>query len=214
VEVAVSDTGIGIEADRLQQVFEMFVRGPESASHGGLGIGLTLARRLAELHGGTLHAESAGPGRGSRFVLRLPAAASQPTPHGAAADGAVRSPGGRRVLVVDDNVDAADTLAMLLGLAGHDVHVAINGGEALASAARLRPELAFLDLGLPDIGGLELAGRIRALPGLGPVRLVALTGWGREEDRARAREAGFDAHLTKPVDADAVFAQLAQLDGG
>jgi PAS domain S-box-containing protein len=213
-EIEVVDTGVGIEPERLQHVFEMFVRGPESASQGGLGIGLTLGRHLAELHGGTLHAESAGLSRGSRFVLRLPCA---DTPAGKPQDdGLATSEGGtrRRVLVVDDNVDAAETLAMLLGLAGHDVHVATSGAEGVDAAMRLRPDLAFLDLGLPDFSGLELAARIRAMPGIGRVRLVALTGWGRDQDRVQAREAGFDAHLTKPVDAAAVFEQVARLDAG
>lgn len=209
----VQDTGIGIEPTRLEQVFEMFARGPDSAAHGGLGIGLTLARHLVQLHGGSLRATSEGVGRGSRFTVRLPLAPCQADhpakPTGARGAGATP----HRVLVVDDNLDAAETLATLLRMDGHQVQVAGSGAEAIAEAARVAPELAFLDIGLPDMSGHELARRLRALQ-RGPLRLVALTGWGRDEDRARAREAGFDAHLTKPVETQAVLAQLAHLDGG
>ncbi|MFZ5655847.1 MAG: ATP-binding protein [Pseudomonadota bacterium] len=210
--IEVADTGIGIEPARLSQVFEMFVRGPDSGAQGGLGIGLTLARRLAELHGGSLHAESDGPGTGSRFVLQLPLAGAPAETSATAARSA--GTGRRRVLVVDDNVDAAETLALLLDMGGHEVRTAACGTEALDVALDLRPELAFLDIGLPDISGFELAGRLRAVPELAGIRLVALTGWGRDEDRQRACDAGFDAHLTKPVDAAAVLEQLARLDGG
>ncbi len=210
--VEVVDTGIGISPARLEQVFEMFARGPDSADQGGLGIGLTLARQLIQLHGGSLRAESAGPGTGSRFIIRLPMSPpEESTPEASSPPDATR-PRRHRVLVVDDNLDAAETLATLLRLDGHDVHTAGTAAEALAVAAANPPELAFLDIGLPDVSGHVLAVRLRALPGSATTRLVALTGWGRDEDRARAREAGFDDHLTKPVEAAAVLAQLAQLD--
>ncbi|WP_238382796.1 hybrid sensor histidine kinase/response regulator [Cognatilysobacter segetis] len=208
LRIEVSDTGIGLAPAQLDSIFGMFVRGAGAGMHGGLGIGLTLARRLVELHGGRLWAESDGPGQGSRFTVELPLADA----------GAVAAPravpsvapsAGRRVLVVDDNADAARTLAALLALGGHDVRTAFSGGEALALLERFVPEVAFLDIGLPGMSGNELARRLRADPRSAAARLVAVTGWGRDEDRDRTREAGFDAYLTKPVDPATVMALLA-----
>jgi PAS domain S-box-containing protein len=216
VVIEVSDNGIGIPADMLGRIFEMFVRGGESGTHaaGGLGIGLTLARRLVELHGGSIVADSGGPGLGSRFTVRLPrvpAVAVAADGVEAASDAAADAPQtGRacRVLVVDDNTDAADTLQTLLALAGHEVRTAASGAEALDVLGDFLPDLALLDIGLPGMSGLELARCIRAQPALAGIQLVALTGWGRDEDRERSREAGFDGHMTKPVDIDEVLALL------
>ncbi|GAB2503797.1 ATP-binding protein [Lysobacter humi (ex Lee et al. 2017)] len=207
--LAVEDTGIGIAPEQLESIFEMFVRGGGPQGPGGLGIGLTLSRRLVELHGGHLRAESAGPGQGASLVMELPlvpAMASGPAP----ADATAERPAGRaqRVLVVDDNEDAAQTLATLLGFDGHAVRCAGDGPAALAHLDGFEPDIAFLDIGLPGMSGYELAARLRARPGGAGMRLVALTGWGREEDRDRARDAGFDHHLTKPVDPQALLALL------
>ncbi|WP_133501039.1 ATP-binding protein [Cognatilysobacter terrigena] len=208
VRIEVADTGIGLAPTQLDSIFDMFARGEGSELHGGLGIGLTLARRLAELHGGRLRAESEGPGRGSRFLLDLPIAAS-PRDDVLAAVATRGRADGRRVLVVDDNADAAMTLTALLELGGHDVRSAGSGQGALALIDDFAPEVAFLDLGMPGMSGYELAGHLRADPRTASTRLVALTGWGRDEDRDRTRAAGFDAHLTKPVDPTALLALLA-----
>jgi PAS domain S-box-containing protein len=208
LRLEVADNGIGLAPAQLESIFEMFVRGVDSREYGGLGIGLTLARRLVELHGGRLWAQSEGIGRGSRFIVDLPLAAASPVALPAPVADATAS-GGRRVLVVDDNVDAARTLAALLELDGHDVRTAFSGNDALALLDDFTPELAFLDLGLPGMSGYELAGCLRADARSAGTRLVALTGWGRDEDRDRTRDAGFDAHLTKPVDPSAVLALLA-----
>lgn len=227
VLVEVADTGIGIAPDQLERVFEMFSRSRDAANHSGLGIGLTLARRLVELHDGSLTAASDGPGRGSRFLMRLPACgpatavARRGGPSPSASDagaGVVAAPpagepdAGRplRILVVDDNVDAAESLSMLLALHGHEVRTAGDAPGALALVDGFVPDIAFLDIGLPGMSGHELATRLRADPRLGAAVLVALTGWGRDEDVQRSREAGFDHHLTKPVDVDAVLALVAE----
>ncbi len=217
--VRVSDTGVGIPADMLPKVFDMFTQVGRSIdrSQGGLGIGLTLVRRLVEMHGGTAAADSPGPGAGSTFTVRLPLARAGGGPaageatDGGRADGAA---GRLRVLVVDDNVDGAESLAMLLQMTGHESVTAHTGPTALTAAAFFRPDLVFLDIGLPGLNGYEVAARLRATPG--PVRplLVALTGWGSEEDRRQSRAAGFDHHLTKPVDAAEVARLLRGLTPG
>ncbi|WP_456953894.1 ATP-binding protein [Lysobacter sp. HA35] len=207
LRIEVSDTGIGLAPTQMEHIFEMFARGEGSEEQGGLGIGLTLARRLAELHGGRLHAESEGPGRGSRFVLELPVA--QHAQRELDVIPPQLSRGGRRVLVVDDNADAALTLTAFLELDGHDVRSAGSGVAALEVVSDFVPEVAFLDIGMPGMNGYELAGHLRADPRTASTRLVALTGWGRAEDRERTREAGFDAHLTKPVDPAALIQLLA-----
>ena len=203
--IRVSDTGIGLEPEMLARVFDLFVQVDNSVarSQGGLGIGLTLARSLVEMHGGHISARSAGVGKGSEFTVRLPLARERA--------GDVQAPGvpdsrqgpavpRRRILVVDDNVDAAETLAMLLRLGGHSVEVAHDGVTALGIAQASRPEMAFLDLGMPIMDGYELARRLRADKDLAGIRLVALTGWGQDEDRRRSAEAGFDLHVVKPVE--------------
>jgi PAS domain S-box-containing protein len=199
----VRDNGRGIEPDLLERVFDMFVQGraPLKRIVGGLGIGLALARKIAELHGGALEAQSEGPGKGSVFTLRLalartqqvasPAAAErEPAPHAAA----------QRVLVVDDNADAAGTLEMLLRSLGHETRVVHDGAEALRLARDFKPDVVLLDLGMPGLDGYEVARRLRAMKGAA-LRIIAVTGWGQEADRQRSREAGFDLHLVKPVEA-------------
>jgi PAS domain S-box-containing protein len=219
VEVRVRDTGLGIAAEMLPRVFDMFAQAHPASAHlqgGGLGIGLTLVRRLVEMHGGRVEAFSAGLQRGSEFVVRLPAfAAPAVAPPPAAASTA--APTRRRVLVVDDNLDAAESLAMLLELGGHETRMAHDGEEAIAAAAAFRPDVVLLDIGLPKLSGHEAARRIRAEPWGRSLLLVALTGWGQAPDRRKSDEAGFDHHLVKPVDAerlDALFASLPARSAG
>jgi CheY-like chemotaxis protein len=189
------------------------VQDTEHRSDGGLGIGLSLVRGLVELHGGTVTAHSAGPGQGSEFIVTLPGVMTTGDPGGSTA-GSPRTepaaPQGRRILLVDDNRDAADSLALLLGLDGHDVRVAYAGQPALELAHQFQPEVAIVDLGLPDVNGYDVARLLRRDAALAHIVLIALTGWGQEEHRRRAFEAGFDHHLAKPVD----LAQLAVLIGG
>ncbi len=210
VVVTVADDGIGIPAAMLPTIFGMFAqveRGLER-SRGGLGIGLTLVKQLVELHGGSVVARSEGPGKGSEFAVRLPVAAPpSPSPSGGAPTAAAAGAGRRRYLVVDDNQDAATTLAMLLRLSGDEVHVAHDGDEALAVAAAHRPDIVLLDLGLPKRSGHDVCRALRAEPWGRELTIVALTGWGQTEDRRRSVEAGFDGHLVKPVD-HAVLMQL------
>jgi CheY-like chemotaxis protein/anti-sigma regulatory factor (Ser/Thr protein kinase) len=201
--ITVSDTGVGIPADSLKTVFDMFKQVDRHMEHaqGGLGIGLSLVRRLVEMHGGSVTAASAGAGKGSTFEVRLPLAASGAT-HTAAAnrrDGGAAAGQGLRVLVVDDNVDAALTLAMILEVSGYATRVAHDGVAALKAAIEFRPQVAFLDIGMPGMNGYETASAIRRTPGLEDIMLVALTGWGTENDRLRSSDAGFDHHLTKPA---------------
>ena len=201
--VRVTDTGVGIPADMLPRVFDLFTQVGENLdrSQGGLGIGLALVRKLAELHGGRVTAESPGPGRGSTFTVRLPVepgAAPEAAPAADPADGPRARP--RKVLVVDDNADGAASLAMVLGLAGPRTETAHSGPAALAAAARFRPDVVILDIGLPGMDGYEVARAIRADARLGRPVLVAVTGWGTDQDRQRAAAAGFDHHLVKPVD--------------
>jgi CheY-like chemotaxis protein/nitrogen-specific signal transduction histidine kinase len=216
LEIRVRDTGVGIPAEMLPRVFDMFTQVDRSLerAQGGLGIGLSLVRGLVELHGGTVEAHSAGAGRGSEFVVRLPLPAQAPAEPAPAADAA--PPGGngtgrrRRVLVVDDNADAAESLAMLLGLLGYEVRTAHDGPAALREAAAFRPDVALLDIGMPGMSGHDVARRLRQTPGLDGLLLVAMTGWGQDEDRRRSREAGFNHHLVKPVDAAALHQLLAE----
>jgi len=214
VAIRVVDSGIGIPADALAHIFTMFgqAAGTPGAGHSGLGIGLALAKKLAELHGGSLAASSAGPGQGSTFTLRLPLETGAVVPPEARPSAPMVPPAPRRVLVVDDNVDAARTLADLLTLEGHEAHVAHDGPAAVEAARRLRPDVAILDLGLPGFSGYEVARRLREEPNLPELLLVALSGWVQPGDLVRSREAGFDHHLAKPVGTatlDLIFA-LAQ----
>jgi PAS domain S-box-containing protein len=211
VAIAVRDTGVGIPADLLPHVFDLFTQADRSLERrqGGLGIGLTLVRRLVEMHGGRVEAASEGPGRGSEFAIRLPRLAlDAPVPAPAPAPDRPSGPA-RRVLVVDDQPDSTDSLALLLRLRGHEVRTASDGSSALEEFVRYRPEVVFLDLGLPGLSGYDVARRLRAMPEARDVRLVALTGYGTEADRERTRAVGFDVHLAKPVDPHAVESLLA-----
>ncbi|MGJ0505816.1 MAG: ATP-binding protein [Methylocystis sp.] len=199
--VSVSDTGVGIPKDMLPRVFDLFAQVDRSLgrAQGGLGIGLALVRNLVALHGGDVEAQSEGPGRGSRFVVRLPLA-QQAAPESASASGApATEPRARRVLVIDDNADAAVSMSMLLETMGLDTRVAGDGARGVEMFEEFGPELVFLDLGMPGMDGFETARRLRATPHGQAATIVALTGWGGEDTRARTREAGFDLHLTKPA---------------
>ena len=214
--ITVRDSGVGIAADALAGVFEMFsqIGRTVDRSQGGLGIGLSLVRRLVEMHGGSVAASSAGTNAGSLFTVRLPLAAEAEQARavpGEPAPALDNAAGGLKVLVVDDNVDAAVTLSMILEISGYTARVAHDGYEALAVAQVFGPRVAFLDIGMPGMSGYETARAIRATPGLEDIVLVALTGWGAESDRQRSNEAGFDHHLTKPVQLDVVEALLAGL---
>jgi PAS domain S-box-containing protein len=212
----VKDTGMGLAADMLSRIFEPFVQSDRVLHHsqGGLGIGLTLVRSLVEMHGGTVSAHSDGLGRGSEFVVRLPALSPREKIGGAREAGEGGNPfeGAplRHILVVDDNVDAAESLAILLRMEGHDVRVAHDGAAALAAVEAERPDIVLLDIGMPVMNGYEVAQHLRQRPGLEPLLLVAMTGWGQEEDRRRSQEAGFDHHLVKPVEPDALHKLLAE----
>lgn len=213
VLLRVTDTGVGIPAEMLPQVFDMFTQVGRTLdrSQGGLGIGLTLVRRLVEMHGGTVDVESPGPGQGTTFTLCLPVAGPIEPARPIAADGAEGQPPRRlRILVVDDNIDGAESLAMLLRLSGHETLTAHTGPEALATARSFQPDLIFLDIGLPGMDGYEVATRLRTEERPRSV-LVALTGWGSEEDRRRSKKVGFDHHLTKPVDSEELDKLLGQL---
>jgi PAS domain S-box-containing protein len=205
VVIAVSDSGIGIPREMLPRVFDLFTQVDQSLerSVGGLGIGLSLVSRLVEMHGGTVTAESEGPGRGSRFTVRLPLGAEAPGQVVSSTSERAASPERRRILVVDDNVDSAVSLGQLLELSGHEVRVAHDGEQAL-SALSFRPEVVILDIGLPGMNGYDLCRAIRAATDGHPPQMIALTGWGQDEDRLRSADAGFDAHLVKPVDLDAL----------
>jgi CheY-like chemotaxis protein/two-component sensor histidine kinase len=202
ITITVSDTGIGIPAEALPQVFAMFsqVKSSQDRSEGGLGIGLALARGLVELHGGAIEARSAGLGRGSEFLVRLPHRALRTERDGARDETPAQAPVRRRVLIADDNRDAADSLAMLLRIEGHEVKVVHDGAEALEALKSMRPEVALLDIGMPKMNGYDVARRIRE-DSLGrAVTLVAVTGWGQDGDKARALAVGFNYHFTKPVE--------------
>jgi PAS domain S-box-containing protein len=212
VVIRVRDNGIGIAPTMLPRVFDLFAQADRDVdrAQGGLGIGLTVVRRLVELHGGRVEARSEGVGRGAEFGVRLPAAGADDDAAGvvAAGQGApARAP--VRVLLVEDNADAADSLAMLLEILGHRVRVATDGAAALDVAETHRPDVMLVDIGLPGMDGYEVARRVRRDPRLAGVTLVALTGYARDEDRRRALDAGFDCHLVKPVDIDQLQSLVA-----
>jgi CheY-like chemotaxis protein/anti-sigma regulatory factor (Ser/Thr protein kinase) len=217
VVVDVVDNGSGIAPEMVPKVFDLFVQADRTLdrSQGGLGIGLTLVRRLVELHGGRVSAASTGAGQGSTFTVRLPVLAAPDgrvvpaTKVGRGPAEAAGAPVG--ILVVDDNADNAQSLAMLLRLLGHDVHVAGDGPSALEQAARHRPRLVLLDIGLPGMDGYEVARRLRAREPAGGPFLVAMTGYGQPEDRRRSAEAGFSGHLVKPVEIGELEALLESL---
>ena len=203
--LTVKDTGAGFEPGDATRIFDMFVQLDASGrgSAGGLGIGLTIAKSIVELHGGAIRADSDGPGRGACFTVRLPLASAS-SPHKDAASSPLVSNAKRRVLVVDDNVDAANSLAEVLRLEGYEVQASYTGALALESARLFNPEVAFLDLNMPDMSGFELASALRAQPWASGLKLYAVTGMGQKVDVELTLAAGFDAHLTKPASPDAV----------
>ena len=207
--LCVRDNGMGIPTNMLSHVFEMFTQVDHSGvrTQGGLGIGLTLVRRLVQMHGGTVEAQSGGADKGSEFIVRLPMAAdtkaSAQVTDSEAGQSASEGPR-RRILVVDDNIDSAESLGLLLKLMGHEVCTAHDGQGALDAAMTFRPDVVLLDIGLPGMNGYEVATRMKAIPELSKTQLVAQTGWGQEEDRRRSSKAGFAAHLVKPVDQEAL----------
>jgi len=211
----VQDDGIGIVPEMLSNIFEMFMQVDRSLgrSQGGLGIGLTLVRSLTEMHGGRVEARSEGAGKGSEFTVRLPLAPSMPdsrgTPEPRSARHEVSRTPARHILVVDDNVDSAQTLGKALEVMGNEVRIAHDGMKALEAAAEFVPDVILLDIGLPAMDGYEVARRLRSMPQLKHVVLIAQTGWGQEQDRRRSEEAGFDHHLVKPVDFSALEKLLA-----
>ncbi len=216
--IEVADNGVGLPADMLESVFSMFAQVGKTIdrSQGGLGIGLSLVRSLVELHGGTASARSDGPGKGSTFTLRMPCLAEQPppplVPAGPAA--AAVDAGRLKVLVVDDNVDAAETLAAVLDMLGHSTRLVHSGQEVLAAATAFGPDVVLLDIGLPGMTGYQVARQLREHGRFASTSLIAVTGWGAEADRQRARDAGFDHHLIKPVNLDELQPLLRRQEPG
>ena len=213
VVISVRDNGIGIAPEKLPHIFAMFFQADRSLerSRAGLGIGLTIVHRLAAMHGGTVEARSEGAGKGSEFVLRLPCLAEK------SASEAVEAPsnaavGPHRILVADDNADAADSLTILLSTIGNDVHTARDGQEAVEAAQMFEPQVVLLDIGMPRLNGYEACRRLRQQPRGDEMLLIALTGWGQKSDRRRTQEAGFDAHMVKPVDLNELMKLLASFD--
>lgn len=214
--IRVRDSGLGLTAEQMARIFEMFVQVDTSLerSVSGLGIGLTLVKYLMELHGGTVAVHSGGLGQGSEFVVSLPiltGASVEPPPPQPPASARTEVLTARRILVADDNRDAATSLAMLLQLAGNETYTAHDGLAAVAAAARVEPHVALLDIGMPKLNGYEVARKIRELPAGRTMVLVALTGWGQEEDLRRSRDSGFDGHMVKPVDLGALVKLLGEL---
>jgi signal transduction histidine kinase/FixJ family two-component response regulator len=214
VAISVSDTGIGIPQESIASVFEMFsqLRAPLERSETGLGIGLALVKALVELHGGTVAAHSSGIGEGSTFIVRLPmSGAGADQPDSARARGEADRGGALKILIVDDNRDAAESLAMLLSFDGHELRCAADGAEGILLAEQFRPAVILLDIGLPQLNGYEVAQKLRASSWAKTLPLIAITGWGLAEDKRRALAAGFDRHLTKPVDIDELRRVLGSL---
>jgi CheY-like chemotaxis protein len=209
--VRIRDTGMGIAPEMVPRIFDLFTQAERSLdrAQGGLGLGLTLVRRLVEQQGGRVEASSRGPGRGSEFVVCFPAVSAAAEPRQAAQPVVANGPS-RHVLLIEDNVDGREAMRTLLELLGHRVEVAGDGAEGLDVARRTRPEVALIDIGLPGVDGYQVAARLRDAFG-NRIRMVALTGYGQPDDRKRALEAGFDLHLVKPVDADRLARLLAQL---
>jgi len=216
VLVTVKDNGVGIPKDKLQSIFDMFTqvyRAPE-ATQGGLGIGLTLVKRLVEMHGGSVEARSAGEDQGSEFLVRLPVLSEAQKPSASTSIAAAKPAATHRILIVDDNRDNAESLALLLGITGNETYIAHDGFEAIEAAAEHRPEVVLLDIGLPKLSGHDVCRRIRTESWGKEIVVIALTGWGQEEDRRKSQEAGFDGHLVKPVDYDELLELLSSLTNG
>jgi CheY-like chemotaxis protein len=215
ITIIVADDGIGIPAEAIGDVFTMFsqVKSAQDRSDGGLGIGLALAKGLVDLHGGTIQARSAGTGRGSEFIVKLPAPLlATPQPPLFVEPTATLPHRRRRILIADDNEDAAHSLAALLRLEGHEVAVVNDGREALDAISAQQPEIALLDIRMPEINGYELAQQLRDGPFGASITLIAVTGWGQERDKARALSAGFDYHFTKPVEPDELIELLRRVE--
>ena len=212
-EIAVRDTGAGMEAHEIERMWEPFAQADRSLARtkGGLGLGLSLVKALVELHGGTVRARSEGPGRGAEFLITLPLADGAPALQAPFAER--DTPASRLILVIEDNVDAGQGLGDLLELRGHRVRVARDGRSGLQLARELRPDVVLCDIGLPDMDGYEVARRLRAEPALREVRLVALSGYALDEDLRRAREAGFDAHEAKPASFDRLLEIIGSAGG-
>jgi CheY-like chemotaxis protein len=215
VVISVRDNGSGIPAEKIDSIFDMFTQLDRSLerAQGGLGIGLTLVRRLVEMHGGTIAAESAGEGQGSTFTVRLPVVAHATAAKPDVAPANALAPG-RRILIVDDNKDSAESLAMLLEITGHRTFIVHDGVAAIAAAEAHRPEVMLLDIGMPRLNGYEVCRRVRLQPWGAEIKIIALTGWGQEEDRRKSQEAGFDGHLVKPVDYNALLELLGSIRAG
>jgi CheY-like chemotaxis protein/anti-sigma regulatory factor (Ser/Thr protein kinase) len=221
IAIRVRDTGLGVAPNLLPHVFDLFTQADRTLdrAEGGLGIGLTLVKRLVELHGGNVEARSEGLGRGAEFIVRLPVISTQP---GLASESAVRESAPQaeteernlRILIVDDNVDAADSIAMLLGMEGHQTVTVNTARAALLAAPEFKPDVVLLDIGLPEMDGYEVARRLRAQNGSHAMRLVAVTGYGQPADRRRARAAGFDEHMVKPVEPAMLQAFLRSVPPG
>jgi CheY-like chemotaxis protein/anti-sigma regulatory factor (Ser/Thr protein kinase) len=230
VVVTVKDNGAGIPPDKLGSIFDMFMQVDKTSerSQGGLGIGLTLVKRLVEMHGGSIEPRSGGEGMGSEFVVRLPVlsyptaasgsqAAARFAPEHESSVGGDSSPKydtKRRVLIVDDNRDSADSLAMLMEITGNETYLAHDGVEAVDAVEKYRPQVVLLDIGLPRLDGHEVCRQIREQPWGKDIVIIALTGWGQEDDRRKSQEAGFNGHLVKPVDYDKLLALLSELMNG
>jgi PAS domain S-box-containing protein len=214
VAISIQDDGVGISQAMLPRVFEMFAQVGKSIdqSEGGLGIGLALAKRLVEMHGGHIEASSEGLGMGSRFTVYLPIASVEPSAEGESGKDRMTNGAARRILIADDNVDVAESFEIMLQMFGHEVQTAFDGLEALERAEEFRPDVIVLDVGMPKLDGYETARRIRQQPWGQDVVLIAVTGWGNEKDKNRSAEAGFDIHLVKPVDADTILKSVATLD--
>jgi CheY-like chemotaxis protein len=212
LELRVADDGVGISPDTLPRVFELFAQGEASGdlqAASGLGIGLALARRLIDMHGGRIDARSDGSGRGSVFTIHLPVAPATSVREEDRAEGTAPHHVARRVVIIDDNADAAAMLAMLIGDLGGEVHVAHDGAAGAELVQRIRPDVVLLDIGMPAMDGYETCRRIRSESSVRDLFIVALTGWGQEQDKQRAHDAGFDAHLTKPADPASLARLLA-----
>jgi CheY-like chemotaxis protein len=213
--ISIKDRGVGLAAGMLPHIFEIFWQASPALerSHGGLGVGLSLARGIVELHGGRIEARSQGLGHGSEFIVHLPVVNDPAQTLPVRPDEPLRGGKVRRVLIVDDVKDNADSLAALLKTLGHDVHVVYGGAAAIQVASKLRPDAVLLDIGMPDIDGLEVCTYLRRQPWGQSMLIVALTGWGQESDRARTEEAGFDHHLIKPAELSALTKLLHAANG-